>query len=545
MSWQTALQSAGAVSPRLRIVPEYKESIGDVACAMCQMAGMKLDAWQEQSLIDLMAIDPRTGQWACLQFYEIVSRQNGKSGILNGRALAGLYLLRHPLIVWTSHEFKTTKESEVKLRQLIENLEDAGEIQKGLTKITEGHGNIMVRIQTPLDNGRRFDQRIRFIARSKSSGRGFTGDLNIIDEAFAYTREQQSAIMPTISARSMEKPGPQMLFTSTPPLSTDTGEVMHLAKTRALAARFNRSKLGRFGFRDWGIAGRDDEGNEVEICLDDIHKIDLDDVELWKQANPALEIRISEEFVREERQPSGLSPTEFARERLGVWPRAPLGAGSIDTEKWQELNDPDTRRVGDCALGIEVAVDHSAAAIGLYSRNLEGLGHTQLIASASGIRWVIGKVREVLNGLVDPDTGQSYVLSVAMGPNTYKAFESELLGMGVKIKCEEKGCEDRHRKQALIMGPRDITAACGHFVQAVEDKELRVRPDPRHPEILNAAVAGGILKKGHSSVQWMPKDGVSDVTPLNALTAARYGFTMTDGRVVEDHKPQAFFAGWR
>jgi phage terminase large subunit-like protein len=70
--------------------------------------------------------------------------------------------------------------------------------------------------------------RLRFVARTKGSGRGFTADLVILDEAYALTPEQMSALIPTLSSR----PNPQIWYTSSPPLDGLSGA--HLFALRAV-----------------------------------------------------------------------------------------------------------------------------------------------------------------------------------------------------------------------------------------------------------------------------------------------------------------------
>jgi hypothetical protein len=56
-----------------------------------------------------------------------------------------------------------------------------------------------------------------------------SGDLVIIDEAYAYTIEQQEAQTPVILAR----PNPQIIYTSSPPLSGETGDALYALRDRA------------------------------------------------------------------------------------------------------------------------------------------------------------------------------------------------------------------------------------------------------------------------------------------------------------------------
>ena len=54
---------------------------------------------------------------------------------------------------------------------------------------------------------------VEFVARTKGSGRGYSVDVLVIDEAQELTEDQLAAMLPTISASS----NPQILYTGTPP----------------------------------------------------------------------------------------------------------------------------------------------------------------------------------------------------------------------------------------------------------------------------------------------------------------------------------------
>jgi phage terminase large subunit-like protein len=154
----------------------------------------------------------------CFEYCELVARQNGKGAILEARALAGFLLLGEALIMWSAHEYKTAMESFRRMRSLLRRL--GTPISDTLILLPAdllGHDVYVKVSNTNGDEGfERLDneQRIKFVARSKGSGRGFTGDCVIIDEAFAYTQEQHEALAPTMSAM----PNPQIIYTSSPPL---------------------------------------------------------------------------------------------------------------------------------------------------------------------------------------------------------------------------------------------------------------------------------------------------------------------------------------
>lgn len=73
-------------------------------------AGMPMDAWQADSITAMLAVKA-DGKWACVEYCEWVSRQNGKGCLPEARALTGLRLIGERLIMWSAHEYKTAMKS--------------------------------------------------------------------------------------------------------------------------------------------------------------------------------------------------------------------------------------------------------------------------------------------------------------------------------------------------------------------------------------------------------------------------------------------------
>ncbi len=462
-----------------------------------------------------MAVDPVTKKWICSEYAEIAPRQNGKGIIPEVRVLAGLFLFGEEYITWSAHQYKTATKAFIRLRKLLKALEERGKIPRGEVRITSGRGDEMIEY-------RKTGQVVEFIARTAKSGRGFTGDLSIIDETFGYTSAEQSAIMPTLSAR----PNSQIIYTSTPPLDGETGDVLFDLQTRALMG----TDPG-LGYRDWGAPG----------TLDDVFggnskfKIDLDDEGLWRRTNPAYGIRVGYDAIARERR--AMTEIDFTRERLGVWPKQMVGGGAIDLDKWNGIADPNSIRTGECAIGIDIAPDRACFAIGLYGAGItigndQVIGHMQLVDYDYGTKGLIDRLVE-LNTVLKPVT-------IAMGKGTFAGLETELK-MAMLTVPEDS--EHPKRGDLLIMNGLDLAASCGHMLDAVRDGTMRVKPDPKSPEILDLAVKGAQLRQTENTVSWSRKEGAADITPLQAVTNARYGYVSRIKAIVEE-KP-AFFGSWR
>lgn len=480
----------GASTPRVEHRPRViAGGYGDIACDLMVAAGKPLEPWQSDSL-DLLLSTRGDGKWACYEYAEWVARQNGKGGIGEARALAGFLVLGEELIIWSAHEYKTAMEAFRRMRALLRALgtpvsDTLVDIDGVHVKISNTNGE--EGFERP-DTG----QRIRFIARSKSSGRGFSGDLNIIDEAFAYTDDQQSALLPTLIAR----PNAQIIYLSSPPLTGDTGDVMFALKERAEAG--GRGPDDALGYRDWGVPGD----------LDHLDRVDLDDRGLWAQANPALGLgRVTVETIGRLR--SSMSAHGFAREVLGIWPKRHVGGGAIDVKQWVALADPASRRDGDVAIAVDIAPKRDYATIAMYGIRADGAGHLQLIDYRPGTDWIVPRVAE-LKAALDP-------LAVGMGRATASSLGIELAKAGIAPP-EDK--DDPKRGDLAVTAVADMTAATGQTLDAVKQGALRHLGQRE----LDDSVAGAKVKQAGDTLVWDRAKADADTSPIVAASIARWAF---------------------
>ena len=480
----------GALTPRVEHRPSVTAGgYGDIAHDLMVAAGKPLEPWQRDSL-DLLLSSRPDGKWACYEYAEWVARQNGKGGIGEARALAGLLVLGEELIIWSAHEYKTAMEAFRRMRTLLRALgtpvsDTLVDIDGVYVKISNTNGEEgFERPDT--------EQRIKFVARSKSSGRGFSGDLNIIDEAFAYTDDQQSALLPTLIAR----PNAQIVYLSSPPLTGDAGDIMFALKRRAEAG--GASGDDGLGYRDWGVAGD----------LEHLDRIDLDDRGLWAQANPALGLgRVTEETIGRLR--ASMSPAGFAREVLGVWPRQHVGGGAIDLKQWAALVDPESRREGDIAIAVDIAVKRDYAAVAMYGIRPDGVGHVQLVDYRPGTDWIVPRVAE-LTAALDP-------IAIGMGRATAASLGVELDKAGIAPPEDRDAPE---RGDLAVTAVPDMTAAAGQMLDAVAQGTLRHLGQPE----LDASIAGARVKQTGDTLVWDRAKADADTSPVVAISVARWAF---------------------
>ncbi len=455
----------GALKPRVETHPDYAFSYGEEAAELMARAGRPLDPWQVDAVTLLLAVRD-DAKWACFEYVEWVCRQQGKGAILEARALTGFLLLGEELIMWSAHEYKTAMEAFRRVKGIIRALgtqvDAAGnlfDVDGILIKVNNTNGEEAFE---RLDTG----ARIKFIARSKGSGRGFSGDVNIIDEAFAYTPEQHSALLYTVSSR----PNPQFIYTSSPPLTGDTGDIMFALRQRGDPTAPRVAEDGPWeqdpslGYRDWGLAGD----------LDHLDDLDLDDMALAAASNPALGIRrsngsgLTHETVARERRATKGDPAGYARERLGIWPRRATGkSGVIADEVWRRQRDPSCDdpaasvvRPRDVVFVVQVNANRSHTTIAAVGARADGTLLASIVDHRSGTRWAPGR-------LADLKRRHNPLFVVAQDKGPTGSLLPELADLGIVPAADR---EKPRRGDLVVPWAADVAMAYGLFLDAVVDE---------------------------------------------------------------------------
>lgn len=498
----------GALTPRVEIRPaDIVDTDGDLAADLMAAANKPLEQWQRDGVHLMMSTRP-DGKWACYEYAEWVARQQGKGVLGETRVVYGLLVLDEE-ITWSAHLYGTALIAFRRIRDVFRAL---GTVHRTAREEVIEIDGVPIKVWNS-NNERGFERqdtgrKLSFFARSKGGLRGASPDLNVIDEAFAYTFEHQDAIMPTLIA----KPNAQIVYLSSPPLTGETGEVMY-----GLKERVEKGASRRLGYRDWGL-----EGN-----LDDIDRIDVDDRESWASTCPGLgRGRVTVETIQAMRD--SMSRAGFGREVLGLWPKKRQGGGAIDPAQWASLFDPDSRRDGDIALGVDIAPNRDWASIALYGLRADEVGHGQLIDYRAGTDWIVPRLVELCE-VLDP-------VAIGLGRGTAASLKPDLEKVGI-AEPEDAGKPDRG--DLVVIGGTDMAAACGHILDDVRQSAMRHIGQQQ----LAAAVAGAQTRQVGDSMAWSRKAAETDIAPLVALTAARWAYVTRVDAV--KHEPQGFFASWR
>lgn len=464
----------GSQVARIELAPRGLVGAGQDAVELATLAGLQPDPWQ-QRVIQKAQAETQPGRWAASEVGVFVPRQNGKGTLIEIRVLAGLFLYNERLVVWTAHEYKTAQEGFLRMRDLIRG---APAFHAKVKRYWEGSGEQGIELKT--------GQRLRFLARSKGSGRGFSGDTVILDEAQWLDENQMRALMSTLSAR----PNPQIWYTGTPPL--DPAAWIYGLRQSAI------SKQDRLAYFDWG----------VDLDLDQLARdpSPMADRDNWYAANPALGIRLSESFCETEMARLGLG---FASERLGVWAPRSLGNNRIiGADLWRGLADRDTERPTQLAFAVCVNTARTYGCIAAAGPRTDGLIVTSIVDHRAGTDWIaprLAQLRERWSPVAiasDPGPGSSLLLEL----------EREGLAPAEKDATPARG-------DLLVMSSTDVAAAFGTFVDRVRQKELIHADDAP----LNLAIDAAAVRSLAGGSAWDYR-GTADTAPLIAATNAVWAY---------------------
>lgn len=456
-----------AVRPRYRWVPEIVDDSWAVeAIELMGSAGITLDAHQEDVTRALLG-RREDGKWAAFEVADCEPRQNGKGVIFEARLMAGLFITDERFLMHSAHRTDTSLDA---MRRLLEDIEEAG-LQAKIRRVRNTNGQEGIEM---LDG-----RRLRFRTRNKGGGRGFSADFVGADECFDYPEFAHSALLPTMSA----KPNPQAFYA-----------------TSAVDQEFHDNGLVFARLRERGKVGGDRSLAYFEFSApfdhpDEVTEEAAEDPAVWAVANPALGVRITEEYVANEQR--SMDHRGFAVERLGVgdWPdpegrvETPFTAG-----EWDELLDRHSQLEGPVWVAFDVSPERRTA-IGVAGRNTEGLWHPEVHYHRQGTLWVPGVLERMIGSW-----NVEGVVCDSVGP------ASSLL-----VPLEEAGIRVRTVSSA------ELGQACGRLVDMVKDKTMRHLGSD---EVRNAILGARTRPIGDGAWAWGRRSSTTDISPLVAVTLA-------------------------
>lgn len=499
----------GARDPRICVHPDAEVSAGRLAVDLARTAGLLLDPWQCLVLERSLGLrdTPRGRQWASREVGLIVARQNGKSAIFEARMLAGLFIFNEELILYSAHEFKTAGEI---FRRVLGLIEGAPKLRRRVKAVARSKGEEGIEL-LPTERCPS-GQRLRFVARSTNSGRGFSADCTIWDECQNLPDASVDAMMPTMLAR----PNPQLWYGgSAPDKDLAPCEQITRVRNRALG-----DDPGRLAYFEWS----------AELCSDQCgpdcaEHDDPGDPLTWAKTNPALGTgRVTAESIAGLH--ASMSPRGFARELLSVgnYPVSGGGWDVISEAAWQATEDTGSEPLDPVAFAVDVTPDRSAASIAVAGARADGLTHVEVVDHRPGTGWVVDRVKTLIERW-----NPCAVAVDAGGPAG--SLVADLEAAGVEL---------------TLPKARDAAAACGALYDAVvrpPDAPADWAPAVRHipHPALSAALSGASRRPLGDAWAW-DRRGVSvDISPLVAVTLARWAFAT---RPREEEVDVEVWAAW-
>jgi len=432
------------------------------------------------------------GKWLTWEIGLIVPRQNGKGAILEARELAGLCLFGEQLIIHTAHQFKTAREAFRRMRIIIESNPD---LDRRVMKVNEAHG----------EEGFEFrgGARLSYIARSGSSGRGFSGDCVVYDEAMILDVDSVGGSLPTLSARQM---------------ATDAGPQVWYTASAGLGIKSTQLAL----IRHRGIKGDDEDLWFAEWSIDPHHEYcprdcaehdDRDSIDSLYKSNPGLGLIHSNgtgltlESVDRERK--GMSDEVFGCERLGIgtYPALKDGWAVIPKTWWEATTLADAPRPAGVVFGVDTTPDRGASAIAVCGSVVDGGdfngGYVEITDHRPGTNWLLARAKRL-----DRQYGPTvWVIDPrAAAGSLIDEFESS------DLKVEQPSATD-------------MAHAFGAFYDAVRDDQLRHASDR---EVANA-LAGAAVRRLGDGQAWDRQHVAVDISPLVAYTLAWWGWQQHGG----------------
>ncbi|MFJ2870602.1 terminase [Streptomyces sp. NPDC087298] len=503
----------GAQRPRVFTAPSYTSTAGQEAVELAAVAGLMLDEWQQFALHVGLGERP-DGSWSAFEVAVNVARQNGKGGIIEARELAGLFLLGERLILHSAHEFKTSVEAFRRIVALVTNTDSLRKRVKAVRKTT---GEEAIELLT--------GQRLRFLARSGGSGRGFTGNCNILDEDMILGDDAMGALMPTMAAVQ----DPQVWYLGSAGIGAPSQQLARLRR-RALAAMERGEPDPSLAYMEWsidphvkecppGCTNHDDPRSPLSVA----------------KANPALGYRLTLEHTERERLT--MSEEIFARERLGVGDYPSDGTDTwqvIAEDAWRALTDGDSRMSDPVVFAIDVTPERSHASICAAGQSGQAV-HVEVIDNRPGTGWVVERARELTEKwgprcwVVDAGSPAGSLLD-----DLKRALRREQDG-----EAESWGDADDVPLLAPVVTPkvREIAQATGQLYDAVVAGQI-VHLDQAP---LATALAGARKRELGEAWAWSRRTVGVDISPLVAVTLARWGLAAEIEEPEEEVEPWADF----
>ena len=312
---------------------------------------------------------------------------------------------------------------------------------------------------------------------------GKVSDLVVVDECWAYDlikgQQIDQAIVPTQATR----PNAQVWKVST---AGDAGSTWWLGSVEAGRAAVAAGRRSGLAYFEWS-------------CPDDL---DPTDPASWPVFHPAYGRTIGAEAMAAALEMLG--PDVFARAYGNRW----VSTTVIPLEAWRRaLEEPaDLPGPGELALGFDVAVDRSDAAVVAAWRDAAGVAHLEVADQRPGVGWVVARLDELVERWRPPMLAYD-----AAGP-----------------ALDVADAASRRDLELVGLKAREYAGACAGLLEDLiaDPPKARYR---QHPA-LDAAASTAARRALGDAWAWGRRQSVGSLACLTAATVALWAW---------DHRPAA------
>lgn len=300
------------------------------------------------------------------------------------------------------------------------------------------------------------------------AGHGGSIDLVQTDEAFVLQSDElEQGVKPTQITR--KSPQHWILSAAGTHTSTYLRSKVDMGREHA---RLGTSK--GIAYFEWSADGLD---------------VDYMDPAVWRATHPAIGFTIDEEALAADA--STMSPAEFARAYLAVWPTA-VKPRIVSEEAWVACADPQSAPLDPVVFAFSVSPDRSMSAISVAGWRADGLAHGETIRHDHDTDWVVEEAHRLLS----------------RHPKSVLVFDA--YGPGASLLPEI----NRRRVPHEVLTTQDVARSMGLVLDRIKAGTLRHRDQVP----LNVALAGA--DKRRIGDKWTWAWGDTDVTPLVSMTLA-------------------------
>ncbi|MFE1748996.1 terminase large subunit domain-containing protein [Streptomyces anandii] len=455
--------------------------------------------WQKYVSDVALEIDPATGLFAHREVGLSVSRQQGKTELCLGAQV-------HRALAWPRQNIVYAAQTRGMARQRWEDefweKIAASELAR-MARIRKSNGNEAILWG-------RTRSKMGITANTEKAGHGPPLDLGFIDEAFAHEDDRlEQAFSPAMLTRMMA----QLWWAS----AGGTTKSVWLNKKREIGRKLIEAL--------WAALAEDPAAVRPRAAYFEWfapEDMPRDDPATWYATLPALGHTVTEDVIRAELEK--MDPAEFDRAYLNRTRKpTPPTDPNVPKGKWPGLLDAKSRPVADSvAFAIDVSQDRSSASIAAASKRADGKVHLEVVARRPGTDWVVPAMVK-LRALWKP-----VAVAIASSGAPAGSLIDDLIAAGIDVPADK---DHPQRGDLAVMRSGDITEACGQLADAFN--QGTVRHTDQVP--LTAAVNGARTRRNGDAWQLDRTSSLVDISPLCAVTFARWALLIRGPQVEEDY----------